>query len=146
MGWMPLPANRFTALVAMLAVFGAHAACVCHMAAAAGVVAKHAQASGGKASHACCSHAKQDTPDSQPRPKKTPAEGGGCRHCSGLVTAAARPADSAVGAPSFQAPALAVALIETAPPSPPAAHPIPVGETPPPYSTSLLRLHCALNL
>ena len=63
---MPLPAHRFTALVTMLAVFGAHAACVCHMAVAA-TDAQRVHPAGGQASHGCCNRA-YGLPPSSSRP------------------------------------------------------------------------------
>lgn len=143
MGWMTLPAHRFTALVAMLAVFGAHVACVCHLAAAAPITHPAPSAS-GKPSHACCKHANHKPADSRPQPAKSPGEG--CRHCAGLVSAARPATDSAAGVPTLQAPVLAVALIEPTSLLPQAAHPLLTADAPPPHSNSLLRLHCALNL
>jgi hypothetical protein len=134
----------------MLAVFGANAACVCHSAAAAAVTAsvvgqRHAQPSGSKPSHSCCKHTEDQTPDSQPQPAKSH---GGCRHCAGLVTTAAvRPTSDGIPVGlELQAPAFTLAAIPSVVPNSESALAHLAREFAIPHPTTLVRLHCALNL
>jgi hypothetical protein len=142
---MPPLSHRFTALLATLAVFGAHAACVCHsVAAAATVTHSRAQPSGDKASHSCCKHTEDNKTDSRPQPAKSP---GGCRHCAGLVTATSTPTSDGFAVNSnLQAPAFALPVIAPCGLPSQTAHADLAVALVLPHPTTLLRLHCALNL
>jgi hypothetical protein len=149
-GMMPLVPHRFAAIVAMLAILGAQAACACHaMGAAVAGDAAAAQAQVEAATetspHACCQHSDDANgkTGSQPLPEKSPD---GCRHCSGELKAApSRPAGEAANAGAAIQPAL-IAPVERALLSTQSSQAEFPSDLRFPHATSLLRLHCALNL